>query len=287
MSSKSAQAPEKFLIGALILILIVVAGFYLIQHKKTAKWAAKIAPILATEKTFHGVSFNYAKVANNVTQEIIPAQPFTEPQPGGSGNAETMQFLFDPVQGQPVYTPNAKVLRIYPTDQYVSWLNTNSFQVSDWGPDALKTILQNQSPTPGQIPVAPVPNASQVYQAQVQYLPFSGGTGVRFVTSYAQDVSPITNDDLIYIYQGLTNDGKYWVSLYYPVTTAALPNSIQDTQVTGENYDVFAKNYTTYISDLTTKLNNLTPDDFGPSLNGLDSMVKSLTIPPNTDIFAN
>lgn len=287
MNSKSAHAPEKFFLGALLLIVIIVGAFYFLQHKKTSKIAKKIAPVLATEESFHNVSFNYAKLANNVTAQIVPAQAYTEPQPGGSGNAENMLFQFDPVQGQPLYTPNAKVLLIYPTDQYTSWLNANSFQLSDWGPQALANILQQQSLTPGAIPVAPVPTASQVYQAQVRYLPFTGGTGIRFISSYAQDVSPITNDDLIYSYQGLTSDGKYWVSLFYPVTTAALPNSIQDTQVTGENYDTFAQNYTTYIEQTTTKINNLEPDEFGPSLNSLDQMVQSIIIPANINIFAN
>ena len=53
--------------------------------------------------------------------------------------------------------------------------------------------------------------------------PFVSGIGVRFLTEYAQYFVPVNNHDLFYTYQGLTNDGQYWISVILPINHPDLP----------------------------------------------------------------
>ena len=58
---------------------------------------------------------------------------------------------------------------------------------------------------------------------QVQYLDFKSGTGVRFLTQFNNGMAPVNNHDLIYTFQGLTSDGKYYIAAVLPVTHPDLP----------------------------------------------------------------
>ena len=54
-------------------------------------------------------------------------------------------------------------------------------------------------------------------------LDFEKGTGVRFVTTFDETVSAITgNSNLYYAFQGLSSDGKYYVSAVFPLRSSVL-----------------------------------------------------------------
>ena len=65
--------------------------------------------------------------------------------------------------------------------------------------------------------------AEQMVNAQVEYLDFDGGSGVRFITHYGIDEAPITEHGTFYTFQGLTDDGQYYVAYYHPAPTGILP----------------------------------------------------------------
>ncbi|MBN1266249.1 MAG: hypothetical protein JXA25_12200 [Anaerolineales bacterium] len=53
----------------------------------------------------------------------------------------------------------------------------------------------------------------QQFAANVDYLDFVNGNGMRFVSVYAiQDLAPVNNDNLVYIFEGFTEDGKYYLT---------------------------------------------------------------------------
>ena len=58
---------------------------------------------------------------------------------------------------------------------------------------------------------------------QVKYLDMKSGKGVRYLTQFNQGISPINNSELIYTFQGLTSDGKYYIAAVLPVTHPELP----------------------------------------------------------------
>ena len=65
--------------------------------------------------------------------------------------------------------------------------------------------------------------------AQAEYLDMPWGSCIRFVAAPMQGVDVILNRNVVYIEQGLTADGKYLVSFFYPpIAASALPNSVEE-----------------------------------------------------------
>jgi hypothetical protein len=115
-----------------------------------------------------------------------------------------------------------------------------------------------------------------VLRADVDYIDFTGGSCVRFVTAYRFDVSPITDSDLVYTCQGLSSDGKYYVSFTAPVASTATPSDIND--VTRAQQAQINANYTSYLNGLVNSLDALAPGNFRPTLAALDKMLGTLAI---------
>jgi hypothetical protein len=129
------------------------------------------------------------------------------------------------------------------------------------------------------LPFLPIFNAGQVFFAQYQVVPFVNGSGIRFLTEYAQYLAPVNNHDLFYTYQGLTSDGQYWISAILPINLPMLPANA-DNPPGGVSWEEFSNNYEAYITDMVNQLNAQTSDSFAPSLTALDMLVSSITIMP-------
>ena len=120
-------------------------------------------------------------------------------------------------------------------------------------------IVNRPEGTPGMIPVLPPVATIQLFCSQIRYLNFAGGAGVRFITRYTMEVSPTTNADIFYTFQGLTSDGRYYISAFYPITARGLPE-------------------TAVILATLNYLNRLPSADFTPDLARMDDMIKSLRV---------
>ena len=126
--------------------------------------------------------------------------------------------------------------------------------------------------------VLPTIGASQVLRSQIGYLDFDGGSCVRFITAYRQDVGAITDADTFYTCQGLSDNGRYFVSFVYPVSSTALPASAR--RVTRAELARIEKDPEGYLRRVEAALNRLTSRGFRPSLAQLDTVMKSLKIAP-------
>jgi len=129
------------------------------------------------------------------------------------------------------------------------------------------------------LPLLPSFNAGQIFHAQYQVVPFISGSGIRFLAEYAQYFAPVNNNDLFYTYQGLTSDGKYWVSAILPINNPILPAN-GDNPPGGLSWDEFNNNYGPYITDMVSQLNSQTSGSYTPALAALDALVASITIQP-------
>jgi hypothetical protein len=109
----------------------------------------------------------------------------------------------------------------------------------------------------------------------IQYLDFRNGQGLRYLTEYGNGISPIHNAGLIYTYQGITGDGKYYVAAVLPVNHPSLP---ADATVTGNEPPSFQSDYPQYKMDIAQSLNVQAPATFTPDLTRLDAMLSSLKI---------
>jgi hypothetical protein len=166
-------------------------------------------------------------------------------------------------------------IAVYPVAQFITLL-----------PDAIPakvTALQaliSGGPTGTEsLPILPNFNAMQEFFAQYKVAPFVNGGGIRFLTQYAQFVDPINNHELFYAYQGLTSDGKYWVSAILPVSNPILPVD-GNNPPNGQTPDQFTANFKAYLADLSNQLNAQPPESYSPTLTMLDALVTSIVVQP-------
>lgn len=135
----------------------------------------------------------------------------------------------------------------------------------------------------GGIPYLPVGESQplgivQYLHAQIRYMDFQSGTGVRYVTAYAGEIGPLTNDSLYYSFQGLSHDGRYGVAIYMPLQHPGLVNTSEDVPGWPENNDTFRQNYDSYFEANLRLLEAAAPAEFTPSLAALDALVQSIRI---------
>ncbi len=129
------------------------------------------------------------------------------------------------------------------------------------------------------LPFLPAFNAGQVFFADYQVVSFANGSGIRYLTEYAQYYAPVNNHDLFYTYQGVTADEQYWISAILPVNHPLLPANA-DNPPNGMTWEEFSNNYEPYIADMVNQLNSQPSDSFTPTLTALDALMASMVIQP-------
>lgn len=216
---------------------------------------------------------------------VVPATPYDESMPPApTGLPEHSQVLFGVTDAQD-RQPRDPVIYIIPAAAYATlWLDNANPAVANTlvAIDEVSYALPSPAPTAG-YPALPVEQVGTAYNdlaVQVARIPATPDSatkdGYRFVGRWNQDANPVTNIGLQYVYQGYTNDGKYLVSVWYPVRTEALPDEVS--QVPAEDMEAFGADPTAAIAAKAEELNGLTAADFEPNLEQLDAMVASLEI---------
>lgn len=117
--------------------------------------------------------------------------------------------------------PVAGLLRQYP-EAGPFYVRTRIAQLRD-------LLLRRPALAPvRELPYLPLPNAAQVVHAAGAYLTFPGGSGLRYLTLFRQDFSPFLRREVLYTFQGLTSDGRFYVSFAFPVAPSLLPARLED-----------------------------------------------------------
>lgn len=127
------------------------------------------------------------------------------------------------------------------------------------------------------MPVLPIEEAGATNDVAVQgrFLKFDDWAGIRFVGRFAQDPSPMTNEQPRYIFQGFAGENdEYFVAAFFPVTTEALPATIEE--ISAEDMAAINADPIGALNLTAVELNALTDDDWAPALNLLDDLVGSL-----------
>ncbi|MBK9601516.1 MAG: hypothetical protein IPO36_06660 [Anaerolineales bacterium] len=107
---------------------------------------------------------------------------------------------------------------VYPAMPYVE-LSTAAFESMH----RLRNVMNPVAPiTADQLPTVPFFNAAQVFASNIQAVSFQNGSGIRFLTEYAQYYAPVNNHELVYHFQGFTNDGEYYIVAILPITAPVL-----------------------------------------------------------------
>jgi hypothetical protein len=157
------------------------------------------------------------------------------------------------------------------------------------GADTVATLqsllMDNQAFPSAELPFWPLEYYTQVAGAplatygqpaltvHVQYLEFQSGQGVRYLTFMENNVTRTSRmDRLIYTFQGLTSDEKYYISVIIPLFV--------NDDITRTLLNSFATQNPPDYSGMTEKLDGLTEDAFHLSLAECDDLIASLSVTP-------
>lgn len=187
-----------------------------------------------------------------------------------------LQFTLTGYQQQDKFLP-PRIL-VYPADEYAKASSIAAEQIQ-----RLKNILAGTALSKDTMPVLPFANATQQIASQMQPIDFKSGRGVRMLTQYAQYASPINNYELFYHFQGLTNDGKYYVVATFPVSSSILAEDEKPESAVPAGGVPFPESTgpdPAYYEAVTKALDGMYPDSFNPSLFQLDALIQSITVTP-------
>jgi hypothetical protein len=101
----------------------------------------------------------------------------------------------------------------------------------------------------------------------VERVDYENIQGVRYVTFFTQNNTPVLDTELLYVFQGITTDGAYYIAALFPVVSGLFP---EDSDMLFGNEEIYA--------DAEEALNALDAGDFLPPLDSLDALVETITI---------
>ena len=225
-------------------------------------------------------------LATSFDWQVMPGSPVPQQGPGGYGFPPHIVLTFDGADPNVAPgDPDVPRLYIFPAAAYVKLYNdAGNEQVA--GQVARLEELIATADGRSELPESPMPllPPAQSFMdrwAQFQDLNFAAGDGVRYVSDspFRQANGVWTSSSTGYYYQGLTSDKTFYVSLYWPVATAALPANEEDASVEQIEAATNPDTYPAYLQETKDALNALTPADWTPDLAALDAMVASLSFP--------
>jgi len=230
-----------------------------------------IEPAEEPDVSFEGINFSFdPNIANGTFPVIVPGKNMGDDYLPGDTYPTHFEFTFESYAvGNHFHTP--KIL-VYPVEEFQA--------ISDYAEDTIDNLAQALTTRPSggsmsNLPFLPIWNAAQVFSAQVTYFDFQNGSGVRYLTMFGQGLAPVDNQNLFYTFQGLTEDGRYYLSAVLPVTHPALP---EDGASEIDDWASFSENWEDYIAETITWIEMQGPETFTPSLTMLDEMMASFLI---------
>ncbi|MBI2331321.1 MAG: hypothetical protein HYU84_04015 [Chloroflexi bacterium] len=218
-------------------------------------------PVETAEVSF----FNPNGVANDATSLMNSnvEYPYINPSFGDMPRHATVTLNLYALNGT-VYQPQIMIFRAAEYSQYselmASTVNT----------------LQSLQYVDGQ-PLPEELNAD--FSAQIHAVNFKNGHGIRYLTQVFQNFNPVNNKELFYYYQGLTDDGQYFVQATLPINTAYLPaDDNPNTPLPADGIPFNMDDFPGYLDAVKQKLNSTETFNFNPYLDALDEMIASMQV---------
>jgi hypothetical protein len=243
----------------------------------------------ATEKHVHfaEVSFTYdASLFSAVTADIVPAHPLERADDKPMGfNQKHIRFCFpneEPYKyAYPDCYPYVVVFSLADFKQAFSISDESVKGIEKEIADVKKIISSKSTSVKGKIPYFEYFDASQVFHSHVKYIKFQNGKGMLFLTYYDVELNNVDSDNLAYLFQGITDDGKYGVLTWFPVAALNFPkDTYQPPTSYNENSNVNAilRKYEAYRLWVQRQCSALSPDEYKPSLRLLEKLVRSIRV---------
>jgi len=235
----------------------------------------------AAEVPADSIRIDVQGLASSYSWEVVPGYP-AAPGPGGVGSPAYVVVTFDGATVTETLDANGPRIYFYPTEAYIN-VAGDSVAVQVEQLVSLSALADGVTPEPDTaMPLLPPPGSYMDRWVQYLKLPFAQGTGIRYVSDspYRQQLGVWANDTTGYYYQALTEDGRFYISMFWPVSTASLPNTADEA---AEDVKAQATNPETnaaYQESIRSTLNELSASDWTPNLDELDALAASIQFQP-------
>ena len=242
-----------------------------------------------TEESFNGVSFFYDQnIIQNITPRLLPAFAGAYGMPPDGpilyfyDVPDFIRFDLD-LGDQPTVWPSQLALQPYQTSDGNTFAGYN-----DW--DYERDRLNNFAAQPDQPATAIGPDNDLLH---VQPLNFSNGRGVRYIAILppGPGLPTVSNDQLFYIYNGLTEDNRYYIYLQFALTHPDLPNiadiNLDNLDIALDSDEGYEAYLATYVEPFHEILREAAPSDLTPNLTQLDNMVATLFVPAEASTISS
>ena len=234
----------------------------------------------SADVSYMGTSFTIPLgLANDTQNEIVPRAVSSDPNVAALNVwPEHTRIVLQgyPLQGK-MYEPQ---IQVFPADEYQKMSADPAISMYD--ARSMITTLQyiiatdnfpsqdaDTLPTTNPLPTLPDWHAQQIFHAQETILSFKNGNGIRYITSYSQAAFPDIGSNLVYSFQGITLDGKYYLSVMMPIELAGL-ESMPDSVANPDQYPNYLNTTVGRLREAGNSLN--------PSIESLDALVESLLV---------
>ena len=205
------------------------------------------------------VGFDYPEgFSQSITTSVLgvyePQAPFDLPYP------QNARIFFTAYPGgSEEFTANG--IRVFRAEE-IDALETGALE-------SLYAVLDEQTDHHSDFPR--MAGAGSLIDAQLIPLAFRNGNGYRYLFTKSFSADPLTGTTLTYMYQGVTDDEKFFVSFIMSVDAPFLAGFIGQTLTTPEEFE-------TYYQTVNAQVESATGGQFAPSLIALDELISSIII---------
>ncbi|GLH75080.1 hypothetical protein GETHLI_35830 [Geothrix limicola] len=125
------------------------------------------------------------------------------------------------------------------------------------------------------IPEWNLTDSEQTIHAKVKYLNFPSHKGVFFISQETQesDGNPINSNETYCSYQGLSDDGEWYIDLYLSISNPSLPKDASAADNIPRDSD------RKYLLAAESILEALNPASFTPNLTQIERLISSIQLP--------
>lgn len=234
-------------------------------------------PVVDGRASYNGISFRIDETLNyGMAARICPATDW-DPQGWTEAHPPYTEFFFQTYnRGNVDFQPSIRV--------YELTGDLQNYPHPLGAPEELKATLE-QRPEPV------IWYQHSPLHTREAYLDFANGAGVRGLIQYMQDIFFYTNNGLIYQFNGLTQDGHYFVSVRYPVSVPFLmelngftlpPNNINPQAIAipewPSGFEQQRQVIEAYNAEALQRFEQMSESEAFPDLALLDQLIRSIEV---------
>jgi hypothetical protein len=230
-----------------------------------------------TQFTFQGVSFDCnSQIGSKIEVTEFSKSPLLDDSDKpGYVHPSYLSFKFKNEEGkQESETDYVSEISVYPIEEYSQMYSISEHyrQYFDKEVNSLKELLSKRSAhLKGHNSFLGATDGQFGFKSQLKYISFKNGKGVGFVTQVQIEVTIINNEELVWAFEGITNDGKYYVRAIFPIRASFLPEKATDDfeDYSLSDYSRLSKRNEQYLSLIRKRLDSLPSNQYQPSLENL------------------